>query len=112
MAATDRFYLWVGVNLTATSNTTFNGELDIEGTLNGNFDSTWSCRWVSCTDDYNSHSQRRRGWTSVVIAGTNFRTRRASSTVSFNGVNSRQQAWSATSILRRFQREQLQVPWW
>ena len=25
MAATDRFYLWVGVNLTATSSTTFNG---------------------------------------------------------------------------------------
>src|ERR1051326_4186338 len=39
MAATDRFYLWVGVNLKATSTSTFNGELDIEGTLNGNFDS-------------------------------------------------------------------------
>src|SRR5207342_2979893 len=34
MSATDRFYLWVGVNLTATSSTTFNGELDLEGTLN------------------------------------------------------------------------------
>src|SRR5713101_6834385 len=39
MAATDRFYLWVGVNLSATSSTAFSGELDIEGTLNGNFDS-------------------------------------------------------------------------
>src|ERR1041385_8046072 len=39
MAASDRFYLWVGVNLTATSTSTFAGELDVEGTLNGNFDS-------------------------------------------------------------------------
>src|SRR6478672_10295735 len=39
MTASDRFYLWTGVNLTATSATAFNGELDVEGTLNGNFDS-------------------------------------------------------------------------
>src|SRR6266481_5820309 len=39
MTASDRFYLWVGVNLTATSSTAFNGELDVEGTLNGNYDS-------------------------------------------------------------------------
>src|SRR2546430_6238745 len=39
MASTDRFYLWVGINLTKTANTNFNGELDIEGTLNGNYDS-------------------------------------------------------------------------
>src|SRR5260370_29302467 len=39
MFASDRFYLWVGVNLSATSSTEFSGELDIEGTLNGNFDS-------------------------------------------------------------------------
>src|SRR5258707_465873 len=35
MAATDRFYLWVGVNLTVTSATAFNCELDVEGTGNG-----------------------------------------------------------------------------
>ncbi|MCI0351950.1 MAG: hypothetical protein L0Z53_21220, partial [Acidobacteriales bacterium] len=34
-----RYYLWVGVNLTGTSNTNFNAELGIEGVLNGNFDS-------------------------------------------------------------------------
>src|SRR6478672_558265 len=39
MTTTDRYYLWVGVNLTGTSSNTFNGELDLEGTLNGNFDS-------------------------------------------------------------------------
>src|SRR5882762_1736756 len=39
MTASDRSYLWVGVNLTATSSTAFSGELDVEGTLNGNYDS-------------------------------------------------------------------------
>jgi YD repeat-containing protein len=40
MTASDRFYLWVGVNISAKSTSTYSGELDIEGTLNGNFDST------------------------------------------------------------------------
>src|SRR5205823_3430576 len=40
MTASDRFYLWVGVNISAKSSSTYSGELDIEGTLNGNFDST------------------------------------------------------------------------
>src|SRR4029077_7803452 len=36
--------------------------------------------------------------TSVVIAGTNFRSTQTSSTVSFNGIASAPTAWSATSI--------------
>jgi YD repeat-containing protein len=40
MMASDRFYLWVGVNISNKSTSTYSGELDIEGTLNGNFDST------------------------------------------------------------------------
>ena len=39
MTTSDRFYLWVGVNLTATSSVNNKGELDVEGTVNGNFDS-------------------------------------------------------------------------
>src|SRR5678809_727722 len=39
MSASDRFYLWVGVNLTATSSVNNKAELDIEGTVNGNYDS-------------------------------------------------------------------------
>jgi hypothetical protein len=39
MAATDRFYLWVGVNLTAGSSANNQAVLDVEGTLNGNYDS-------------------------------------------------------------------------
>jgi len=99
MAATDRFYLWVGVNLTATSTTTFSGELDIEGTLNGNFDSTVVLPLGSPAPTITSLTPSTGAVaTSVVIAGTNFRTPQGSSTVSFNGVSSTPTAWSATSI--------------
>ncbi|HEX3153216.1 MAG TPA: IPT/TIG domain-containing protein [Candidatus Angelobacter sp.] len=99
MAATDRFYLWVGVNLTATSTTTFNGELDIEGTLNGNFDSSIVLPLGSPAPTITSLTPSAGAIaTSVVIAGTNFRTPQGSSTVNFNGVNSTPTAWSTTSI--------------
>ena len=39
MGTSDRFYLWVGVNLTATTTVNNRAELDIEGTVNGNYDS-------------------------------------------------------------------------
>src|SRR4029077_20357974 len=74
MAATDRFYLWVGVNLTATSATAFNGELDIEGTLNGNFDSNVVLPLGTAAPTISSLTPTAGAiGTSVVIAGTNFR---------------------------------------
>lgn len=40
MSSSDRIYLWVGVNMTAgPGNKTVRAELDVEGTLNGNYDS-------------------------------------------------------------------------
>lgn len=40
MLSSSRFYVWAGANMTAGSTTTnFMAELDIEGTLNGNYDS-------------------------------------------------------------------------
>ena len=99
MAATDRFYLWVGVNLTATSATAFSGELDIEGTLNGNFDSTVVLPLGSPAPTITSLTPSTGAVaSSVVIAGTNFRSTQGSSTVSFNGIASTPTAWSATSI--------------
>src|SRR5579864_347757 len=99
MAATDRFYLWVGVNLTATSATAFSGELDIEGTLNGNFDSNVGLPLGTAAPTISSLTPNVGAvGTSVVIAGTNFRSTQASSTVSFNGIASTPTAWSATSI--------------
>jgi Glucodextranase, domain B/IPT/TIG domain len=99
MTATDRFYLWVGVNLTATSATAFNGELDVEGTLSGNFDSNVVLALGSAAPTITSLTPNTGAVkTSVVIAGTNFRSAQGSSTVSFNGVTSTPTAWSTTSI--------------
>jgi hypothetical protein len=39
LTTSDRFYIWVGVNLTASPTANNLAELDVEGTLNGNFDS-------------------------------------------------------------------------
>jgi hypothetical protein len=99
ITATDRFYLWVGVNLTATSATAFNGELDVEGTLSGNFDSNVVLALGSAAPTITSLTPNTGAVkTSVVIAGTNFRSAQGSSAVSFNGVTSTPTAWSATSI--------------
>ena len=87
MTATDRFYLWVGVNLTATSTSTFNGELDVEGTLNGNFDSTIVLPLGTPAPSITSLTLATGAvGTSVVIAGTNFRGTQGTSKVTFNGI--------------------------
>lgn len=40
VSSSDRFYLWVGINMTAgPGNKSVKAELDVEGTLNGNYDS-------------------------------------------------------------------------
>jgi len=99
MAATDRFYLWTGVNLTATSATAFNGELDVEGTLNGTFDSNIVMPLGSAVPTLASLAPGTGAIkTSVVIAGSGFRATQGSSTVAFNGVASTPTAWSDTSI--------------
>lgn len=99
MTATDRFYLWVGVNLTATSATAFNGELDVEGTLNGNFDSTIVLPLATPAPTVTTLTPATGAvGTSVVIAGTNFRAAQGTSRVTFNGVTSTPTVWSDTSI--------------
>jgi hypothetical protein len=40
MSASDRFYLWVGVNVTTAPTANTDAILNVEGTLNGNYDST------------------------------------------------------------------------
>src|SRR5216684_148924 len=99
MTATDRFYLWTGVNLTATSTSTFNGELDVEGTLNGNFDSTIVLPLGTPAPSITSLTPATGAVnTSVVIAGANFRATQGTSKVTFNGITSTPTVWSATSI--------------
>lgn len=100
MLAADRFYLWVGVNLTATSSTAFNGEVDIEGTLNGNFDSQITLPVGTGTPTITSLTPNTGAvGSSIVIAGTNFRSTQVSSdTVTFNGTSSTPSAWGASSV--------------
>ena len=97
MATTDRFYLWVGVNLTGTSSSTFSGELDIEGTANGNFDSQLTLPLPSSAPSISSLSPNAGPvGSSVAIQGTNFGS--AQGTVTFNGLNASISNWSSTSI--------------
>jgi len=78
----------VGVNLTGTSSTAFSGELDIEGTLNGNYDSQITLPTGSGTPTISSLTPNTGAvGSSIVIAGTNFRSSQLGSTVKFNGTS-------------------------
>ena len=100
VASTDRFYLWVGIDLTQTSGSNnFSGGLSIEGTLNSNTDSQITVQLpvppptiISLTPTTGAVGS------SVVIAGTNFGATKSTSTVTFNGTSASTTAWSATSI--------------
>ncbi len=100
MTASDRFYLWAGVNLTVKSSTTFNGELDIEGTLNGNYDSQITLPTATGTPTISSLTPNTGAvGSSIVIAGTNFRSSQLGSTVKFNGTTATNiTSWGPTSI--------------
>jgi hypothetical protein len=99
MTATDRFYLWVGVNISAASSSAYSGELDIEGTLNGNFDSKITATLPTPAPTISNISPNGAAiGSAVVISGTNFGSVQGNSTVTFNGIASIPSTWSATSI--------------
>jgi YD repeat-containing protein len=100
IATSDRYYLWVGISLTVGSSSgTFAGELDIEGTLNGNYDSTVKIPTPTGTPTISSLTPNTGAVaSSIVIAGTNFRSPQGTSTVKFNGTTSAPTAWNVTSI--------------
>jgi hypothetical protein len=100
VSITDRYYLWVGVNLTATSNSsTFQGELDIEGTLNGNFDSSVTIPVPPAVISSLSPSTGAVG-ASIIIAGQNFGLTQGTSSVTFSsGKISAPTSWSTTKIV-------------
>jgi len=99
MTATDRFYLWVGINLTASPNANNQAELDVEGTLNGNYDSqiTVPLPLVSPSISSLSAGSGIVG-ASITVLGTNFGATQGTSTVKFNGTTASPTSWSATSI--------------
>jgi hypothetical protein len=99
MVATDRFQIWVGVNLTATSSTKFKAELDIEGTVNGNYDSSVTIPLPVQIPSISSISPTSGTvGTAVTINGTNFGATQGTSTVKFNGTTATPSSWSNTSI--------------
>ncbi|HYJ84990.1 MAG TPA: IPT/TIG domain-containing protein [Pyrinomonadaceae bacterium] len=99
MAATDRFYLWVGVNLTAGGSSNFQGTLNVEGTLNGNYDSYVAVPLPISTPSISGLSATSGTvGTSISVNGSNFGATQGSSTLKFNGVTATPASWSATSI--------------
>ncbi|HEX8293273.1 MAG TPA: IPT/TIG domain-containing protein, partial [Pyrinomonadaceae bacterium] len=99
LTAADRFYVWVGVNLTAAPTTNTTAELDIEGTAGGNYDSLVAVPLpVRPTINSLSPAMGPAG-TSVTIGGSNFGATQGASTVTFNGVAASPASWSADTIV-------------
>jgi YD repeat-containing protein len=101
MTATDRFYLWVGINLTAgNTSTTFQGSLNLEGTLNGNYDSQIIAPLPIPPPSISSLSVTSGTvGTAVTVTGANFGATQGTSTLTFNGVAATPTSWSTGSIV-------------
>ncbi|MGZ5434985.1 MAG: CBM96 family carbohydrate-binding protein [Pyrinomonadaceae bacterium] len=98
--ATDKYYLWVGVNLTAgSSNKDFYAVLRIEGVLNGNYDSQITVPLPVAPAIYALSPTLSPTGTSVTINGANFGALQGSSSVSFNGQTASINSWSSTVIV-------------
>jgi YD repeat-containing protein len=100
MTASDRFNLWVGVNLTATTSVNNRAELDIEGTVNGNYDSLFTVPLPTPAPAISNLSPASGLiGTAVTITGTNFGATQGTSTVKFNGTSATPTTWTDTSIV-------------
>jgi YD repeat-containing protein len=100
MTASDRFYLWVGVNLTATTSVINKAELDIEGTVNGNYDSLITVPLPTPPPAISNLSPASGlVGTAVTITGTNFGATQGTGTVTFNGTSATPTSWTNTSIV-------------
>lgn len=100
MTTADRFYLWVGVNLTtAIGNSNINAELDIEGTFNGNYDSQISVPQTAPPPTISGLSPTSGpAGTPVTVSGNNFGATQGTSAITFNGVAATPTSWNSTSI--------------
>jgi YD repeat-containing protein len=99
----DRFYLWVGVDLTAApGNTSVKAQLSIEGSVNGNFDSVVVAPLPLLKPTITGVSPTSGPVGTVVsIAGMNFGTSQGASQVAFNGTVAPVVSWIATAISAR-----------
>ena len=96
----NRFYLWVGVSLTESSNSKVKAELSIEGLPGGNYDSQIDVPPLVVTPTIKNISPAA-GPTgaSVIISGSNFGNAQGASTVTFNGVPAAPTDWSPDHIV-------------
>jgi len=102
LTAASRLYVWAGVNLTTTASSgAFRGELDLEGTTGGNYDSTVTVPNALPAPTISSLSPNVGPvGTVVTIAGSNFRDQQLNSTVKFfNNRTATVSSWSNTSIV-------------
>ncbi|OGP11992.1 MAG: hypothetical protein A3G39_07000 [Deltaproteobacteria bacterium RIFCSPLOWO2_12_FULL_43_16] len=92
----DRFYLWVGVNMTiGLGANRVKAELDIEGTADGNYDS-----YIGISRHIVTGISPTSGsvGTTVTITGLNFGDTQGTSMVTFNGKQATVSSWSDTTI--------------
>jgi YD repeat-containing protein len=101
MSASDRFTLAIGANVTvAAGGPGAKAELDVEGLLNGNYDSRVVIPSPIPPPTVTSVSPvTGRIGTAVTITGSNFGAIQGASTVTFNGVVASPTSWSNTSIV-------------
>ena len=96
--ATDRYYLWVGVNLTAgSSNKDIYGLLELEGTPNGNYDSQILAPSPVAPTIFQLSPSLGPTGTVVTITGANFGPMQGA--VTFNGQPASISSWSSNSVV-------------
>jgi hypothetical protein len=100
VSSTDRYYLWTGINLTTGSTTTnFMGELDIEGTLNGNYNSLINAPLpLPPTISSLSPTMGPVG-SSLTVTGSSFGATQGTSTLTLNNVPVTVSTWTNGSIV-------------
>jgi YD repeat-containing protein len=100
MSTTDHFFLWAGVNLTVgPGNHSVTASVSVEGTLNGNYDSTVTAPLPQAPSVTSVTPNRGPKSTVVHIVGTNFGATQGGSSVKFNGVTATQiNSWGSTAI--------------
>jgi YD repeat-containing protein len=100
MTTTDRFYLWTGVSVTTIATVNTNAVLNVEGTLNGNYDSTVAIPSpIPAPTISNLSPTSGVIGTPVTVTGTNFGATQGTSTIAFNGITATATSWSNTSIV-------------
>lgn len=99
MTTSDRFYVWVGVNVTTKATLDTFASLSIEGTPGGNYDSSVDIPAALPPPSLTSLSPNTGPiGLSVTLTGSNFGSTQGGSSVTFNGTAATASNWSPTSI--------------